>query len=202
MLESRRTGGIAPEVTLPDDESRWGLRVAPERREEGGDLRRVVLAVGVERDDGLRAERQGMPEAGSKRGALALVRRLTDHGRSGDLGLGNGVVSGAVVDDDDRQVLASRHRRRVRSAAPPGRPGIRATIVSIDQPYKDAPGPLSFVRGLPAVHCVSTGRVYCSDVRTGIPFAGRSALTDGHWSQPSCTHRRRRPQSVPNCSEP
>ena len=69
MFDSRRTGGISPK-------SRWPMtssgRVGVERGEEGGDLGRVVLAVGVERDDRVGAGVEGVPEALAQRGTLAL----------------------------------------------------------------------------------------------------------------------------------
>ena len=46
-----------------------------------------MLAVGVERDDGLGAARQGVPEPGPQGGALARVRHLADDGRARGLGV-------------------------------------------------------------------------------------------------------------------
>ena len=75
-----------------------------ERGEEGRDLGRVVLAVGVERDDGLAALLEGVAEPAPQRRALAGVGDLAQDGRAGRLGLRGRVVGRAVVDDDDRQV--------------------------------------------------------------------------------------------------
>ena len=75
-----------------------------ERREEERDLGRVVLAVGVERDDGRGALLEGVAEARPQRRALAGVRELAQDGGAGRLGLGRRVVGRAVVDDDDRQM--------------------------------------------------------------------------------------------------
>ena len=51
-----------------------------------------MLAVAVERQHGLGALREGGRESGPERRALALVRRLANHARSGGLGGGGGVV--------------------------------------------------------------------------------------------------------------
>ena len=71
--------------------------------EEERDLGRVVLAVGVERDDGHGAVLQGVAEAGAQCRALARIRDLAQDDGPGRLGLRRRVVGRAVVDDDDGQ---------------------------------------------------------------------------------------------------
>ena len=85
--------------------------------EEARDLGRVVLAVGVERDDRFGALLERMPEAGPQRRALARVGDLAQDRRAGRLGLRGGVVGRPVVDDHDRQMDA-RARDDGRDARP------------------------------------------------------------------------------------
>jgi hypothetical protein len=85
--------------------------------EEGLQLRRVVLAVAIERDDRLDPVVEGRSEARSQRGALALVRRLAQNARAGTLGNRGGLVARAVVDDEDGQVP----QRRAHDGLDPGR---------------------------------------------------------------------------------
>ena len=95
-----------PEVAPTDDEVRsW---VGLERGHELRDLRRVVLAVGVEREDRVVAVGQRTFEAEAERGALALVRALFDDRRARGACLFGGVVGRAVVDDQDREVAQRR----------------------------------------------------------------------------------------------
>ena len=98
--------------------TRSGRRLGGERGEERRDLGRVVLAVGVERQDRVGAVVERPAEAGPERGALALVRPLLDDGRAGLAGPVGRVVGRAVVDDDDRQVLERAADDGARSAAP------------------------------------------------------------------------------------
>ncbi len=78
----------------------------PERRDEARDLVGVVLAVRVQREDGVPALVEREPEPRPERGALALVGDLADHPCPGGLRHRGGVVGRAVVDDEDRQVAA------------------------------------------------------------------------------------------------
>ncbi len=66
-----------------------------------------MLAVRVEGDDRLDIGGQRAPEAGPQGRALPLVRRLAEDLRTRRPGDGGGVVRGAVVDDQDRE-MASR----------------------------------------------------------------------------------------------
>ena len=68
VFESRRIGGHLAEVAAADDE--LGA-VALVGGEEGRDLVGVVLAVRVERDDRVRSQVEGEPEAGPQGRALA-----------------------------------------------------------------------------------------------------------------------------------
>ena len=107
LLASRRDGGHLPERPLPDDERRMARLPG---RQEGGDLRGVVLAVRVERDDGLRARRERVPEPGPQRGTLALVGHLPQDRRAGRLRHIRGAVLRAVIHDDHGQVATRRPR--------------------------------------------------------------------------------------------
>ena len=86
------------EVPSPDDEARAGPFV---RLDESGDLGRIVLAVGVERHDGIDAVGEGPAEPRPQGLALALVGSLADDGRAGGLGSGRRVIAAAIVDDQD-----------------------------------------------------------------------------------------------------
>ncbi len=82
-------------------------RRSPKRCEEGRDLGRIVLAVGVERHDRGRPRLERVAEPGAQRGALPGIRLLAEDDRPGRFRPIRGVVSRTVVDDDDRQVPAS-----------------------------------------------------------------------------------------------
>ena len=90
-----------------------------------GISRRVVLAVGIEREDRIGAVRQRTFEAEPERGALALVRSLFDDGRPGGTCLFGGVVAWI------------RRRRRSpadgAAASPHDRRDPRALVVAGDQ---------------------------------------------------------------------
>ena len=74
-----------------------------------------MLAVRVERQDGVPALVEREPEPCPQRGALALVGDLADDPGPGGLGDRRRVVGGAVVDDEDRQVaLAASTTRPIR----------------------------------------------------------------------------------------
>ena len=76
-----------------------------------------------------RAAVEGVPEAATQRGALAGVRDLAQDGRTGRLGDRGRVVGRAVVDDDDRQVLAGgRDDRPIRG--PSSNAGMSARIAA------------------------------------------------------------------------
>ena len=60
-----------------------------------------MLAVGIERDDRRATLVERVSEPSPQGGALAGVGVLDEDGRAGRLGLGGGVVGGAVVDHDD-----------------------------------------------------------------------------------------------------
>ncbi len=111
-----------PEVASTDDEVRTRVRL--ERGHELRDLGRVVLAVGVEREDGVVALGDGAFEAQAQRGALALVRALFDDRRPGDACLFRRVVRRAVVDNEDRAVAQCRLDDR---------PDPRTLVVARDQ---------------------------------------------------------------------
>ena len=110
-----------PEVAPADDEVR--SRVGLEGGHELRDLGRVVLAVGVERQDRVVALGDGAFEAKPQRRALALVRALFDDRRPRGACLFGRVVRRAVVDDEDRQVARASPRRPARSADPRCSPG-------------------------------------------------------------------------------
>ncbi len=83
----------------------------------------VVLAVGVERDDGAGALLERTREARPQRGALALVGRLADDAGAGLRGHIGRRVGRAVVDHEDGQVPARSVDDRGERGARPGRPG-------------------------------------------------------------------------------
>jgi hypothetical protein len=90
--------------------------VGEKRRQQGRDLLRRVLAIGVERDDVAGAQRLGAGEAGGEGPALAEVALVARHGGAARVGDPRGVVVGAVVHD---QELGSRH----------GAPGTRQHVL-------------------------------------------------------------------------
>ncbi len=63
-----------------------------------------MLAVGIEREDGVVALGDGTFEAQAECRALALVRALFDDRRTSGARLIGGVVRRAVVDDQDREM--------------------------------------------------------------------------------------------------
>ena len=73
--------------------TRSGGGSAAKAARNDGDLGRVVLAVGVERQDGVAALVERPAEAGPERRALAGVRPLLDDGRAGLAGAVGGVVA-------------------------------------------------------------------------------------------------------------
>ena len=83
-----------------------------------------MLAVGIEREDGVVALGDGAFEAQAECRALAPVRALFDDRRPGGACLFGGVVRRAVVDDQDREVA----QRRLDD-----RPDPRAFVVARDQ---------------------------------------------------------------------
>ncbi len=99
-----------PEAPAADDELRGqpADRAPGVQPEERGDLRRIVLAVAVEGDHGLRTLVEGRREPGSERRALALVRCVAQDLRTRGLRDRRGVVRGAVVNHEHRQVAARR----------------------------------------------------------------------------------------------
>ena len=99
-------GRHRPEVAPADDEIRMRLRLV--RGDELRYLRRVVLAVGIERENGVIALGDGAFESEAERGTLALVRALFDDRRARGTRPFGGVVRRAVVNDEDRQVAQRR----------------------------------------------------------------------------------------------
>ena len=79
-----------------------------ERRDEARDLVRVVLPVGVEREDRVVPLVEREAEPGPERGALALVGHLADDPAPAASAFAAGVVRRAVVDDEAREVAERR----------------------------------------------------------------------------------------------
>jgi len=78
------------------------------RREQRGDLLGPVLAVAVERDHRLRAERERALHAAPQAGALAEVRRVAQHLERQAFERRGGAVARAVVNHDQRADLRQR----------------------------------------------------------------------------------------------
>ena len=149
-------GGAAP----TDDELGPGRF---ERREEERDLGRVVLTIGIERDDGCGAVVQRVAEASAQGRTLARIGNLAKDRRTGRLGLGGRVVGRPVVDDDDRQA-SPRTGDDDRDA--------RALLVAGDE-RKDAVHTATLDHRVPR----KFGRFWIKETGTGWPMEPRSGWT-------------------------
>ena len=82
--------------------------IAVDGRGERGDVGRVELPVGVDRDEEVAAVLDDVSQGGVERCAHAAVGRVTDDRRAGVTRFDDGVVGGAVVDDEYFDLVDAR----------------------------------------------------------------------------------------------
>ena len=161
--EVARAAGVVVAAEKPRALHVVGL-VGHDRADEGRQLGRVMLAVGVHRDHDLGAESRGDREAAAQRVALPEVAAVAADDRAGVACLGGGVVAAAVV-DDDRGSRSSPQSvwGSVASTEPTDGPSSYAAMTTAT----NGAAPLTRGRGVAAQRLVDRGRSALPQPRSG-----------------------------------